>query len=379
MKKNYIKLIIIEIIMLLTLCFNTFISSIFTATNISYILLWVLTFLILITSMGLAKDKHLYKIDILQIVFIYSTIYLLATYIFGFFFGFVRSPYSLEIIKIIKNILPIITIIIFQELIRYNIISKGKEKKFIIILSILIFLLFDISVGINSYTITDAMSIFEIIGLLILPSIIKSLLLTYISYKVGYKPVILYRIIFEVTIFILPIYPDLGIYFESILNVAFPIVLFLKLNTFFAKIKPTTIRTSKIKKFLFWAPTITILTTIVILISGMFKIYAMAIGSPSMTPNINKGDAIIIEKLSNSELDELQVGNVIAYKYDKKIVVHRIVNIEKIANKYVFNTKGDNNDDVDMYDIDEDQIVGIVRYKIPFIGYPSVWLSELLR
>lgn len=379
MKKNYIKLLIIEIIMLLIICFNTFISSIFTATNIYYILFWIITFVILLLLLGFEKDKHLYKTDILQIIFIYSAIYLIATYIFGFFFGFVKSPYSLLPLKIIKNIIPVFLIIIFQELVRYNIIAKGKNNKKIIVLLTLIFIAFDIGIGFNYYAITDAMSIFELIGLLIIPSVTKNFLLTYTSYKSGFKPVILYRIIFELTIYILPIFPDLGIYFESILNIVFPVILFLKLNTFFAKIKPTTIRVSKMRSFLFWIPTTAILATIIILVSGIFKIYAMAIASPSMVPNINKGDAVIVEKLSNEEISNLEIGDIIAYEYDQKIIVHRIVSINKKSNKYIFQTQGDNNDDVDSYDVNQSQIKGVVRYKIPFIGYPSVWLNELLN
>jgi signal peptidase I, archaeal type len=379
MKKNYINLVIIEIIMLLIISFNTFISSIFTTTNILYIMFWILLFIAITICVGFAKDKYLYKIDILQIVFIYSTIYLLATYIFGFFFGFVRSPYNLSFLKIIQNIIPILLVIVFQELVRHNILAKGKEKKAIIISIVLIFIVFDIAMGFKSYPISDGMSIFEMIGLLIIPSISKNLLLTYISLKNGFKPAIMYRVIFELTIYCLPFFPDLGIYLESILNIVFPIILFLKLNTFFAKVKPTTTRVSKIKSFIFWIPTTTILVTIVILVSGIFKFYAMAIGSPSMVPNINKGDVVIIEKLTDEQMNNLSVGEIIAFEYDKKIIVHRIIKIDKKSNKYVYQTKGDNNDDPDAGYVEQSQIKGIVSYRIPIIGYPSVWLSELLN
>ena len=44
---------------------------------------------------------------------------------------------------------------------------------------------------------------------------------------------------------------------------------------------------------------------------------------------------------------------------------------------YYFYTKGDNNDDVDNYEITEDQFIGIVNHKIPLIGYPTVWVNSL--
>lgn len=379
MKKNYIKLLIIEILMLLIVVFNTFISNVFTATSISVILTFGITFLGLILLVGFEKNKSLFQIDILQIIFIFSVTYIVLTYIFGFFFGFSRSPYSLELFKILKNLFPAAIIILLQELIRYIIISKGKGNKLVVALLILVFILFDISMGIGHYSLNSGMDIFEAIGLLFIPSVARNLLLTYVSLKNGYKPTLLYRGLFELTIYILPLFPNMGIYFESILNIVFPVLLFLKLNSFYGKIKPIVRRPSKFKTFLFWVPTAAVLATIVILVSGIFKIYAMAIGSGSMTPIINKGDAIIVEKLTDEQFRDLKIGDVIAYEYDNRIIVHRIINIEKKSNNSIYHTKGDYNDKPDNYDIEKTQIKGIVRYKIPYIGYPSVWLSELLN
>ena len=94
-----------------------------------------------------------------------------------------------------------------------------------------------------------------------------------------------------------------------------------------------------------------------------------------MTPNILKGDVVIIDK--KFEPSKLKKGQVIAHQYESKIIVHRLVDIVKVGNEYYFYTQGDANNAIDNYIIYENMIVGTVNVKIPFIGYPTVWLNEL--
>ena len=94
-----------------------------------------------------------------------------------------------------------------------------------------------------------------------------------------------------------------------------------------------------------------------------------------MKPNINKGDVVVIEKTNNYK--NIKIGDVLAYKYDNIIIVHRVINILKENDEYYFYTKGDNNNSEDNFVIYEDMIVGIVNIKLPFIGYPTVWFNEL--
>lgn len=42
-------------------------------------------------------------------------------------------------------------------------------------------------------------------------------------------------------------------------------------------------------------------------------------------------------------------------------------------------TKGDNNNANDPWVITEDDMIGTVSFMIPYIGYPSVWVNELLK
>lgn len=100
----------------------------------------------------------------------------------------------------------------------------------------------------------------------------------------------------------------------------------------------------------------------------------MAIGSGSMTGTINKGDTVIIDKKSKIH----KKGQVIAFKMENKVIVHRIVSVQITDKGTFYKTKGDFNESEDGWLLPESNIVGNCIIKIPVIGWPSVALSELL-
>ena len=101
--------------------------------------------------------------------------------------------------------------------------------------------------------------------------------------------------------------------------------------------------------------------------------------SNSMVPYFTRGYVVIVKKLNKDEIKKLQVGDILEYQLDKSMILHRIKEIETDSEgNMLFTTKGDNNDFPDVEKVKEEQIVGIIKFKIPYLGYPSVWFSELL-
>ena len=95
-----------------------------------------------------------------------------------------------------------------------------------------------------------------------------------------------------------------------------------------------------------------------------------------MKPNINIGDIVIINQ--KYDHNKLKIDDIIAYEYENKIIIHRLVKIEKVTeNEYYYYTKGDANNAIDNYIIHDNMIKGIVKQKIPYLGYPTIWLNEI--
>ena len=112
----------------------------------------------------------------------------------------------------------------------------------------------------------------------------------------------------------------------------------------------------------------------VMLISNQFRYGALVIATPSMSGELNVGDIAIFEQYDDPTIVE---GQVIVFEKDGAVVVHRVVDIQTINGRTRYYTKGDANEDLDAGFLYKTDIVGHVNYKIPYLGYPTLWFRSL--
>ncbi len=373
MKKGYRNLLIYEIIIFIILILNSFVSSILDSTKmIIFLLLMLASFHLFL---GLEKDNHRYTKDIIMEESIFIIIFFLIYYLSGIFFGFAKVENYYTLKSMTNIIIPLIIIVFLKEIIRYQMLLKTADKKLLRIITTILFIFLDLSTSLlrnMNYPIYDK---FIYIAITVLPTISANIAYSYISYKTGYKPVIYIRLIIELFMYLLPFIPNPNQYIYSIVWLFVPFFLLRKIYLFYQKEKDEEILREYHKKKIGTLIIPIIITIFLVYItSGYFKYYALAIASASMSPNIHKGDVVIVEKKQN--LDEVAIGQVIAFKYNNIIVVHRLVEKLKYANEYYLYTKGDANDDLDGYPVTKDMFIGVVNIKIPYIGLPTVWLNE---
>ena len=379
MKKGLNKFFIVEIILLILLLFNSFV---FKISNTNEIALILVPFLILfIVLCGFKKEHYRNKKDVLLNLLIYLLMYYFITYILGFLTGFIKTAYSLSPINIIKNTFPVILLILVSELLRYEIFTRPSFDKLCKVLGFLIFVLIDINAMVHLYDVTTALGLVKMICLVIFPSITKNILLIYLTMKVGYTNCIFYRLITEISTFLLPIFPDFGEYISVLLETVFPILILLNLNNKFGYFELRKIKTSRYnkRKLLLYSVITFSLLVIVMLSSGFFKYQALAIGSNSMKPKISKGDVIIVERVKKNEISNIKKGDILVYTHDKRLIVHRVIKILNLEKETVFVTKGDNNNAKDSWFVKKEDITGIVKLRIKYAGMPTIALYELLN
>ena len=85
--------------------------------------------------------------------------------------------------------------------------------------------------------------------------------------------------------------------------------------------------------------------------------------SGSMEPNLNIGDIVIVR-----ETLDIKVGDVISFRENMEIITHRVSDIQKLNGEIKYQTKGDNNNNVDTEFVALKNIEGKVINKIPKIG-----------
>lgn len=379
MKKGFNKILILEIILLIFLLFNSFVFKIANMYVISGIMLPFLILMIVLN--GFEKDNYRYKKDVLLNIIIFLLMYYFITYFLGLFSGFVKSSYSLSFINIIKNTFPVIALILISELMRYVLFNKTKRNLPCLIIGCLLFVMVDVNTMVHIYDVKTALGITKMICLVVFPSITKNIFLTYLTMKVGYKNGIIYRLITEISTYLLPIFPDFGEYINVLLKTVLPIAIMARLNNMFNYYSVRKIKDSRYnnRKLVLYSVITFALLTIVLLTSGLFTYQALTIGSGSMSPAIEKGDVIILKGMKNEEARKIKKGDVLVYNHDNKIIVHRVIKKSNNGKTISFKTKGDYNNAKDSWTVKQEDVIGIVKFRIRWVGMPTVALNELLN
>lgn len=379
MKKGFNKILILEIILLIFLLFNSFVFKIANMYVISGIMLPFLILMVVLN--GFEKDNYRYKKDVLLNIIIFLLMYYFITYFLGLFSGFVKSSYSLSFINIIKNTFPVIALILISELMRYVLFNKTKRNLPCLIIGCLLFVMVDVNTMVHIYDVKTALGITKMICLVVFPSITKNIFLTYLTMKVGYKNGIIYRLITELSTYLLPIFPDFGEYINVLLKTVLPIAIMARLNNMFNYYSVRKIKDSRYnsRKLILYSVITFALLLIVVLTSGLFTYQALTIGSGSMSPAIEKGDVIVLKSMKNEEARKIKKGDVLVYNHDNKIIVHRVIKKSNNGETISFKTKGDYNNAKDSWTVKQEDVIGIVKFRIRWIGMPTVALNELLN
>ena len=191
-------------------------------------------------------------------------------------------------------------------------------------------------------------------------------------------PIISYRAITVLYLYIIPIKPKMPDSLFSFISLIIPIIIYAIIDGMYErKVKYAAGKFKRTKKVASIALTVAcaiIMCGTVMLISNQFKYGVLVIATDSMTGELNKGDAAIFESYDDQLIT---VGQVIIFERGRSMVVHRVVDIEIINGEYRFYTKGDANNSNDDGYVTESNIVGLVKSKIPYFGYPTVWLNDL--
>ena len=360
----------------LMLCHIFVISSFKSSIYLNYIemLIWFILMVIILISNGFPKDNSYLKKIGIKYAIIYCFLYALIAYGLGIFTGFSRSIYSHTIKSLCNNIFPVLIMVISREIIRYIICKKSNDKVKPLVFITITYILYDLILSLYYYNLNSSEQIFLFICLELFGISAKNALYTYLTYNISLVPTLLIALAMEIVWYIVPIMPSLGNYISSVLGILMPYYLYLKTNKILKYNEKQDIVKNKNRILIF--PLLGMIAIIFFLVSGIGKYHMIAIASNSMNPIYYKGDAVIYEKMTASDIKK---DDILVFESDGKIITHRVVSIIKVGNRYYFRTKGDNNDNVDSQLVDDTFVYGKVRYIVKYIGIPTVKLQEIFK
>ncbi len=342
-----------------------------------WLVIIILMFIFFPKQKGLSKTKHLEQFRLIS--FIAGFIYVIIYFGSGLILGYGKSPYTKGISGISMNIYIYIVPLVAKELLRGFLLVNFAKKSVFKIVAVTIFM---IVVDISIYQVLELDSFKEIVIYLsqnFAPLICVNIFTSYACIVADPWTSIIFLSIMNVIEFISPVLPILQWLSRGLINMSIPIFSYMALSFYYDKINKTY-KAYKVKKEnVFSLSAVCIVCVLLIWFAvGVFPIFPSVILTGSMEPLIMPGDIVIIKKIQEEkDILNLKVGDIIQFKRDNILIVHRI--IELVENKEdgftYYKTKGDNNSAEDRILVNYKDIKGTVYKTIPKLGI----LSLLIR
>ena len=267
MKKSFKQLLTIQIFMLLVIITGFFYGNVFK-NDLQIIFLFV-SFVALYSVFRLDIRNDFKYRQTLKTVMICLLFYFILIYVGGLFTGFAKTIYSFGFTNLIYNIIPTLIYIVLMEFIRSIYINRSNNNKIIIVLSCIVFIIYDSFSKFYLYNLSVSDDLYEYIGLVILVSIARNIFLSILCSKSNVINCIIYRIITELYIFVVPIVPNFGPYINSVLEITLPLIIGLILMSPSKRILPSPNMTKRGR--ISSIVVVSILLLIILLNSGLIK------------------------------------------------------------------------------------------------------------
>ena len=316
-----------------------------------------------------------HKREVLLLLTVIAVVYLVLYYLSGLFFGYAVAYRQLSATSFFTLIVPIALIVVSTEWLRS--ILLAQESKGFAVLTYVIGVASEVLIAGGIRGVDASYQLANLLGMTFFPAITANLLYTYLSKRYGMMPCTVYRLILSLYMYIIPVIPNAPQVLPAFAILVLPLIVYFFIDLLFEKKKKMATQKKSKWRHVVTAFLVATLALFVMLVSCQFRYGILVIGSPSMTGEINVGDAIVYEETKHCE--PVKEQDVIVFLKDGQRVVHRVVSIQTVNGQIRYITKGDANEAPDLGYVTEDMIIGVVQFKILYVGYPSLWLKQIFR
>lgn len=212
----------------------------------------------------------------------------------------------------------------------------------------------------------------------VMPAIISSILLTYLAFSAGFGAQLVYRLGMLAIVLVPPIIPKYDWYLTGVSSILVSIAVYIVIDRT-RQDRANTRPHRHHPRRAYDVALVIVMTVLVMFMTGFFTYKPLAVVSNSMVPVFSRGSVVVTQKISNPM--DIQIGDILEYRSEDRTITHRVIAIDSTpdgSGQRLFITKGDNSPSQDR-PVTMKQVVGIVRAQIPYVGYPSVWLREMVK
>ena len=325
------------------------------------------------------KSYHKRQVTILLTVF--AIIYLGVIYLIGLYFGLVKSKIVFSLSTIFNILIPFTIILVTSEIIREIFLSQKliitinkKDKDLSPYFTFAAMVLIDVLIYTGTYDLTILDDFLSALGYVLFASISSNLLFNYICSRYDNRGIIIYKLITNLYMYIIPVVPDIFMFLQSFIKMLYPYIMYIIIEKLFTKNEFSVSYGQRKKEFAINTMLMVVTVMLIMLISRQFDYGVMVIGSRSMMGTLDKGDTVLYVRYEDQPVE---AGRVIIFNYNGIQTIHRVVKILNVNGEKRYYTKGDANENMDDGYITESDIYGLVKLNIKYVGYPTIWVRDM--
>lgn len=315
----------------------------------------------------------MYARQVLGLMGVVALVCVMAYYLMGAFFGFYQSLTPLSFSSVWKNILPILVAVLATEQLR--LVLLAQESRVASVLMYACGVLSEVALVAGFSTVYHFNSFMDAVGQVLLPALLAHGLYHYLAVRYGMWSVAVYRLVMLLYPYVIPYVPAVPDALTAFLKILMPIAIYAFIGILYEKKQKRALQRSGKWQYAVTAIALVLGLCLIMLVSGHFRYGVLVIATGSMQGELNKGDAAFYERYEDQTV---QKGQIIVFEKNDVKVVHRVVDVQHINGVTQYITKGDNNNVEDDGYITNADIIGLVGAKLPYVGYPTIWLRNIV-
>ena len=130
-----------------------------------------------------------------------------------------------------------------------------------------------------------------------------------------------------------------------------------------------------LRTFIIDIPLVVAFSIFIGLISGYFNYHLIGVNTSAISPKVKRGDAVMLYK--NITIEDLNKDDIIAYKSGNEIIVDIVA--EKSEDGILIKAAKVSNSEYTYTKLNADDIIGIYKFKIDKIAYPTIWFKDFIK
>lgn len=305
------------------------------------------------------------------------SLWVIGYFLSGLVTTYVQNPLMGTLRLALLNTLVYGATTLLLEYTRHRLILLTGRRHLLLVGGIIAVALAMIQVTTFTFYLPDAFSFVQMLGSVLLPLVTYHVVQTYLAYTSGFLSMVVYAIAWLVLYTLLPVMPKYDWYMVGMSAIVLGVFVIILLDRTRQDVE-RPLRTGKRQQGkLVNGLFIGCMIMLVLFMTGVFSYKPTAIMSNSMHPVYNRGDMVIVRQKDSST--DIKIGDIIQYTAKSRTITHRVVVVVVDKDVVQYITRGDNSNSNDPWLISESQISGIVKARIPFIGYPTVIVNEMLQ